>query len=40
VAQIKQKYTEKNLSIFSKKEQLSNINKRIVELKTKWGFVE
>ncbi|MDH3204192.1 MAG: hypothetical protein OEL81_05905 [Nitrosopumilus sp.] len=36
----KSKWSEQKLSIFSKKEQLSKINKRIDELKTKWSFVE
>ena len=34
------KWSEKALSIFSKKEQLSKITKRIDELKAKWGFTE
>jgi len=40
VTQIKQKWSEKELSVFSKKEQLNKINKRIDELKEKWGFEE
>jgi hypothetical protein len=34
------KWSEKTLSVFAKREQLSKIKKRIDELKIKWGFTE
>ena len=40
VTRVKQTWSEKALSVFAKREQLSKINKRIDELKAKWGFTE
>ncbi|MBP7928188.1 hypothetical protein KAZ57_03505 [Patescibacteria group bacterium] len=34
VTQVKSKFSEKELSVFAKREKLSKINKRIDELKT------
>jgi len=40
VTHSKSTWSERELSVFAKREQLNKINKRIAELKIKWGFIE